>query len=385
MSRNILLISFAAAALGASAATPVNNLIYRTPYLQNPTSDGITVMYQSTCPVTSYVEYTTDTVAAPTRKARQIYGGQEVVHDIEHKVRLQGLTPGVEYFYRVAAREITVNRAYHKEFGDSLYVSPYYSFTLPAENATDFTALIFNDLHCYKPTVDSLAALAASTPHDFIIFNGDCLPEPRDRNDAIAAVHDLADAFGLAQTPAVIVRGNHEIRNAYSSGMPSLFDNPGGGTYGAFNWGDTRFVTLDCGEDKPDDTWVYYGLNDFDAHRADQADFLRREVASRQFRKAARRVLLHHIPLWGNTDEYQPCNDLWMPILRKAPFSIDLAAHTHAYRLYAKGDIGNPFPVMVGGGPSHRDAVMAVLTKAGKTMTLRVFDIDGRLLSTMVL
>lgn len=167
--------------------------------------------------------------------------------------------------------------------------------------------------------------------------------------------------------------------------MPTLFDYPGGLTYGAFNWGDTRFVTLDCGEDKPDSTWVYYGLNDFDRLHQEQADFLKAEIASEPFKNANRHVLIHHIPLWGNTDKYQPCNELWMPIIAEAPFDINLAAHTHRYRLHQKGELGNPFPVMVGGGPRHTSARMAVLTKRGNDMRLKVLDIDGNVVDELTL
>ena len=59
-------------------------------------------------------------------------------------------------------------------------------------------------------------------------------------------------------------------------------------TYGAFNWGDTRFVLLDCGEDKTDDHWVYYGLNDFSGFRDEQTEFLRRELHSKAFRQAGK-------------------------------------------------------------------------------------------------
>lgn len=385
MLKNLFLACFAVTALSASAAAPVSDLIYKTPYLQNPTSTGITIMYQSPVYVTSAVEYTTDTVAGTLTKVRQMYAGQEVVHDAEHKIRLEGLKPGQKYYYRIVAREITKNQSYHKEFGDSVYTSPFYSFTLPSDKTTDFTALIFNDLHCYKPTVDSMAMLAARIPHDLVIFNGDCLPEPDDRKDAISAIHDLVGPFNLANIPVLFIRGNHEIRNAYSSGMPTLFDNPGGKTYGAFNWGDTRFITLDCGEDKPDTTWVYYGLNDFDGLRADQAGFLKKEIDSDEFKNSSRRVLIHHIPLWGNSDKYQPCNDLWMPILKDAPIDINLTAHTHRYMLHPKGELGNPFPVMVGGGPRHRSARMAVLTKKGNDMTLRVVDIDGNTVDEVAL
>ena len=81
--------------------------------------------------------------------------------------------------------------------------------------------------------------------------------------------------------PVFYLRGNHEIRNAYSIQLRELFDYVGDKTYGAFNWGDTRFVMLDCGEDKPDTTWVYYGLNDFSQLRQDQIGFLKEELNSK--------------------------------------------------------------------------------------------------------
>ena len=234
-------------ALGAAAALPADSLLTGHPYLQNPAPDAITVMFTSPegHQITSLVEWTADTVTGPVMSARQLYAGQEVVHSPIHKVRLTGLTPGATYFYRVRAREITVNQAYHKEFGADELVTPYRSFTLPSPSATDFTAVIVNDTHSYQPTVDAMARLTDSIAPDFVIFNGDCQPEPPTLGAAIKALHATATPFGLSSTPAIFIRGNHEIRNSYSSGMPELFDNPGGLTYGAFNWGDTRFVTLD--------------------------------------------------------------------------------------------------------------------------------------------
>ncbi|MEF9950733.1 MAG: endonuclease, partial [Mucinivorans sp.] len=85
------------------------------------------------------------------------------------------------------------------------------------------------------------------------------------------------------------MRGNHEIRNAYSMDLTRLFDYVGGKSYGAMSWGDTRIVMLDCGEDKPDSHWVYYGLNDFDGFRAEQLTFLEKEHRSPAFRAAGKR------------------------------------------------------------------------------------------------
>lgn len=112
------------------------------------------------------------------------------------------------------------------------------------------------------------------------------------------------------------MRGNHEIRNAYSIGLRDHFDYVGDKTYGSFNWGDTRIVMLDCGEDKTDDHWVYYDLNDFSQLRNEQVGFLKKELAAKEFKKAKKRILLHHIPLYGN-DGKNLCAELWTKLLEK--------------------------------------------------------------------
>ena len=348
-----------------------------TPYLQNPTSDGITIMAQTTGRSHCWVEYGTDTLHL--QRARTLIGGQAICHDIEHKVRLNNLKPGERYYYRVCAQEIIEYQAYHKIFGNTSHTS-FHSFVLPSENTKDFTALILNDLHDYTPTIKLFEKLAKDIPHDFTIFNGDCLTEPNDRDHAIKIIDKLTSGFDGASHPIFFVRGNHEIRNAYSAGMPSLLDNPGGKTYGAFNWGDTRFVLLDCGEDKEDDCWVYYGLNDFTQFRKEQVDFLKKELKSKDFKRAKRHILVHHIPIWGNTDKYQPCTELWEPILRKANFDIDFSAHTHDYQFHEAGKLGNPYPVVVGGGYDSKGATMCVLTKKGKQMTVKVLNTQGEII-----
>ena len=239
----------------ASSAQQPASLLYGEPYLQNVGNDGMTVMYQSKAgSLHSWVEIGTDSIH--TTSFRQLARGQEVVHDIEHRVRIDGLRQGATYYYRVCATEILENHSYSKKFGRT-EKTRFYPVTLPADTATCATAIVLNDLHGVGNVVQAMAKLAESIPHDIVIFNGDCLPEPATREDALRMVHSLSDPFHGASTPCIFLRGNHEIRNAYSSGMLSLFEWPGGNTYHAFSWGDTRFVMLDCGEDKPDSTWVY--------------------------------------------------------------------------------------------------------------------------------
>ncbi len=361
-----------------SIPTPVEEIFgSNMPYLQNVTPDGATIMYQTNVLCSSKVEFGTDT--ADLKSARQLVGGQEMVHDIQHKVRLDSLIPGATYFYRVRAREILDNQAYFKRFGREA-VTPFYSFKVPEKNCKDFTALILNDLHGNKVLINAMSRLAADIPHDLIIFNGDCLSEPSSRAAAIADLQSLVHAFDLADNHGLFIRGNHEIRNAYSSGAPSLFDRPDDVTYGAFTLGDIRFVTLDCGEDKPDDTWVYYGLNDFTDLRRQQADFLKKEIKSKNFKKASRHLLIHHIPVWGNTDKYQPCTEMWAPLLAKTGFDADIAGHTHRYNVIKAKAQGNPALTIVGGGPELNAATMTVVEKKGDKLEIRVLDASGSVL-----
>ena len=97
----------------------------------------------------------------------------------------------------------------------------------------------------------------------------------------------------------------------------------------------------------------------------------------RAFKKAGKRVLIHHIPIYGERDEYHPCTELWDPLLQKAPFAVSLNAHTHRFASYKTGEVGNPFPVVVGGGFQPDAATVMVLERHGKTMTLTVYDTQG--------
>ncbi|WP_298064836.1 endonuclease/exonuclease/phosphatase family protein [uncultured Rikenella sp.] len=353
--------------------------ILRTdPYLQNPTGNGVTVTWLTNTPAYSWVEYGTDT--ADLRTARTLVDGQTMAGNELNKIRLEHLVPGQRYYYRIHSREMLYYGGYEKQFGGTA-ASPFYSFTLPAADTENFTAVIFNDLHQYLGTFDKLLQVIRNkgVKYDFAVFNGDCIDDPASRTQAVASLSHYTEGIGAEEIPVFFLRGNHEIRNAYSIGLRELFDYVGGKTYGAFSWGDTRFVLLDCGEDKPDDHWVYYGLNDFGGLRKDQVAFLQTELSSKTFKKAGKKVLVHHIPVYGNTDKYNPCLELWNPLLRKAPFAVALNGHTHRFAYHPAGsEAGNVgYPVVIGGGFKPEDATVMVLERQGRTMTLRVYGTQG--------
>ncbi len=350
--------------------------IFRTqPYLQNPTGDGITVMWQTHAPAYSWVEYGTDSTRLT--RARTLVDGQALAGNQLNKIRLDGLTPGQPYYYRVCSQEVLFYGGYEKIFGGT-QTSPLYRFTLPKASTSDFDLLIFNDLHQKWPTMDSLWEVVRDRKYDFVVFNGDCIDDPATQAQAIGSISYFNDRVGASGVPVFYLRGNHEIRNAYSVYLRELFDYVDNRVYSAFNWGDTRFVLLDCGEDKPDDHPVYYGWNDFTGLRQAQVGFLKQEIASQAFKKASKRILIHHIPIYGpETDRYNPCFDLWQPVLAKAPFDVAINGHTHRYAYLPAHSVKNNFPVVIGGGFQLKGATVMMLSKRGDKATLKVWNARG--------
>ena len=346
------------------------------PYLQNPVDNGITVMWETTVPAYCWVEYGTDTTQL--KRARTIVDGQVVCNNYLHKIRIDGLQPGQKYYYRVCSQEILLYQAYKKVFGNTAQ-SAFSEFTLPATDTDSFTAVVFNDLHQHTQTFRSLCQQIKNVNYDFVVFNGDCVDDPVDHNQATSFISELTEGVCGDRIPTFFMRGNHEIRNAYSIGLRDHYDYVGDRTYGSFNWGDTRIVMLDCGEDKPDDHWVYYGLNDFTQLRNEQVDFLKKELSSKEFKKAGKRVLIHHIPLYGN-DGKNLCANLWTKLLEKAPFNISLNAHTHKYAYHPKGELGNNYPVIIGGGYKMDGATVMILEKKKDELRVKVLNAKGKIL-----
>lgn len=350
--------------------------LFRTkPYLQNPADGGMTVMWETVIPAYSWVEYGTDTTSL--QRTRLLVDGQAEFNESIHKIRLEGLAPGMKYYYRVCSQEILYYGGYHKIWGNTA-VSPFYSFVTPCTDADSFTAVIFNDLHQRKQVFDALFEQVEGVDYDFVVFNGDCIDDPKDHNQATGFIKVLTEAVGGSGIPTIFIRGNHEIRNAYSIGLRKHLDYIGGKTYGAFNWGDTRIVILDCGEDKKDDHREYSGLNDFTSLRWEQVDFIKGELSSKEFKKADKRVLFHHIPIYGMLGG-NLCEPLWRPMLDKAPFDAAFNAHTHSYAFHPAGSSENNYPVFIGGGKSMDNATVMILEKNKGALSVKVLNTKGEI------
>lgn len=355
--------------------TPASQVMRTIPYLQNPGTDEMTVMWLTNVPARSWVEYGTD--PDNLKRARAFLEGEMVANNKINRIHLTDLKPGTKYYYRAVSQEITRYSSYYKEFGDTVRTK-LKSFTTWSDNIKDFRVIVYNDIHSNMAMFNKLHSLVETKPYDLVIFNGDCFDDVEVENDILDRLLTYTPKIKSDEIPSIFIRGNHETRGEYSQHLWDYLGRMGGRSYSSFSLGDTRFVLLDCGEDKPDDHWVYYDMNDFTQHRLDQAEFLKQELKSKAFKKANKRILIHHIPLFGeNLDKYAPCSDLWIPIIEKAPFNVSLNAHTHRFELIEKGKYKNNFPVIIGGGNREPSGTVMVLDKKGSNLRLEVYNSAG--------
>ena len=369
-------------ALTAFYGFSVYGQIWLQPYLQNPATDGITIMWQTNDPSYSYVEYGTDT--DNLKVGRIVEHGIVAANITKYKVRLTGLTPDTKYFYRICTQTVLKYQDGSKELGPE-HRTAFFSFTTLGTTAENFTCIIFTDLHNNTDLCDKLMAQVRSKgiEYDFSIFNGDIFQNPPSEATVFGLISAYNRSVDAANKPAIYLRGNHETRGLYALQFPQYFDWKNGQPYFAFNYGDTRFVFLDNGEDKNDGHIEYSGLVDFDSFRKQQTDWLINELAGEEFTNAFRKILVHHIPLYGYTNDvdpgFFPCFDLWDPIFSTTPFDVDITGHLHGFRFLPKGSAsgGNPFPLVVGGGSTEQDGRVMVLIKKGEVLTIKALDVNG--------
>ncbi len=352
------------------------------PYLQNPCIDGITIMWRTSELSYSWVEYGEDTNTLEV--ARTVKNGIVVANVTAHKVKIEGLLPNTKYYYRICSRKVLKYQAYSKELGPEVK-SSFFSFTTLSQSPEDFTCLIFNDLHDNLMLFDKLIRQVHlhKIKFDFSIFNGDIFNDPESESKILNSLSHYNEGVDASNRLAIYLRGNHEIRGPYALEFPVFFEWEKDKNYFSFSYGDTRFVFLDNGEDKNDNHVEYSGLVDFDKFRNEQTEWLKKEIDSSEFKGAFRRILVHHIPIYGwksSVDPgFIPCYNLWDPIFKTALFDIDITGHLHKFNFHTKNKVGNPFPLVVGGGNAESNGRVMVLIKKGDALTLKSLDSEGNM------
>lgn len=161
------------------------------------------------------------------------------------------------------------------------------------------------------------------------------------------------------EKPFFYVRGNHETRGHYARHLKKYLDLPNDKYYYASTIGDVRFIVIDGGEDKADTSRHYYGLADFDTYRLEQLQWLKKEVDSEDFKKASFRIIITHMPIIKNKNNWYGMEFLakhYGPILQNAGIDIMISGHLHRNNWLSAEQSGFDYPVIIS---SHNHYVEA--------------------------
>jgi len=353
------------------------------PYLQNPTTDAVSILWNTTLPAYGWVEYGLS--EALGLKQDWVIDGLRNANTTAHRVRLIGLEAGKPYYYRVGYTPVESFGGYKVVFGEPCY-TPIRQFKLPPADQAQVTCCFLNDIHNNYPLYARLSAQVRTIAPDAVFFNGDCFANPPRQDSVLKALSIYNDGCDAASRPAFFLRGNHETRDAYARQLKQHFEYPEGEYYFAWSLGPVRFIMLDCGEDKDDSDAAYSGMTDFTGYREAQARWLREELKSAAFQQATYHILVHHIPLYTtNTNRPTLARPLWEPVLKDAPIDLAISGHTHKNNLVDTNAMGNPYPLLIGGGPSIESATLIVLQADAQSCRVSMRDVDGKELKAITI
>ena len=323
------------------------------PYLQNPGPSSVTVMWVTGPNAAGWIEYGRDGTT-PT-KVLPVRDGLIEANTRVHRVTLTGLDPDTSYTYRIVTRPIASFGPYKVDYGD-IARSDAHTFRTLGQARQSFSFLVLNDLHEDVETMRAHITRAAGAPYDLVFFNGDSLSHLESEDQVLGRCLKPASELFASRVPLLLVRGNHETRGAFARELGRYLELPDGRFYYSFDHGPVHFIVMDTGEDKEDGHWAYSGLTGFDAYRQEEAAWLAREVASPAFQQARFRVLVAHMPFFGNdrtrVEGHGPADvrQRWGSILNGAGLDLHIAGHTHRVDWVEPAAGANTFPVAVGGG-----------------------------------
>lgn len=370
--------------------TPVT--IVAGPYLQRPGQTEITVMWITDRPAAAWVEYGTgeeprgeSPLPSGTIRAVTVNDGLVEAGGRIHRIRLTGLEPDTTYWYRIVSREIENYGPYKVDYGRPVHGTPARFRTLSnAPKAISFVVL--NDLHEDVDVMKTHLDRAMAAPPDLVFFNGDSLSHIESDEQILDRLLTPASRLLEGRVPLLLVRGNHETRGRNARRLPDHLALPDGRYYYSLVHGPVHFIVLDCGEDKEDTHWAYSGLTAFGDYRRRQAEWLREEVRTEAFLNARFRVLVAHMPFFGNertnVSGHGPteCRENWGDILNEAGLDLHIAGHTHRSNWVPPATGANTFPVLVGGSSARGANTMIRVHVSGDRMDLTVTEDDGEVI-----
>ncbi len=349
------------------------------PYLQYGTQTSMTIMWQTNRPASSTVRF-----GETAETLREQVGDPAATI---HEVRLSGLEPGTQYFYRVESIDPQEGRI----------SSPVRTFQTAGDDATPFAFAIISDTQGNPKVSGAMATMAWQQRPNFLIHPGDLV-------DTGTVAHHWTDHFFssmdvlISRVPFYPVLGNHERDARFYYDYMSLPDPE---YYYRFTYGNAAFFMIDSNRD------VSPG--------SEQFRWLEKNLSACQ--KTWKFVCYHHPAYSSDENDF---GDLWktnkstrgdLRVRQLTPlydrYGVDIVwnGHIHSYertwplkenRAVNRG--GTIYMITGGGGGSletpgpirpwfqnnvKRGHHYCMAFVNGKTLEFKAFDLEGRLFDYM--
>jgi len=346
------------------------------PYLVAPSETGMTVVWRTDTPCHSKVIFgrtgeELGSVAEPNEHGLVPVG-------ILHAIRLENLSPGQTYSYKVISTRVVKLKAYWSEKGLSIE-SPVYSFRSPnRQNPTVSFSFITDTQHEDVTRLKAHLDLVQWEKTDFLVHGGDALSWVENEEQLFEKWLGPISTRLASSRPLVFARGNHDMRGAYARSLYDYVPTPTGRYYYTVDAGPLHLLVLDTGEDKTDGKNVYAGLNRFDSYREEEFAWLETHAAtSKRLAKAPFRIIVMHGPFWGWVNDQK---DKWTELANRAGVDLVIAGHHHRLSRVNPGEKGNDYTILVVG----QDQV-ATVEATTTALSVAVTDKDGTEADSFVL
>jgi predicted phosphodiesterase len=350
-------------------------VITEGPYMVATGETTTTIVWLTDTPSHARVLYGPDTdrslVAEPQVDGLVPVGTHHVVH-------LRGLSPGTTYGYEAVATRVVKLKAYWPDKGLDVRSGPHQFTTLDRERPSVSFSVV-TDTHEDTGLIGQLNQAIDWETTEFLVHAGDAFHSIDDEEHVFSAwLRPTLAGLGHGKS-LILARGNHEMRGPFARSLFEYVPTPEGRFFYARDAGPVHLMVLDTGEDKPDDTNVYAGLNRMAPYRAAELEWFREHVnATPRVAEAPFRVILMHQPGWGWLADGP---DEWVETAEAAGVDLVIAGHRHRSSHTPPGPDGAPpyHLLVVGQGQVAR------VTATRDRLDVEVTDLEGAVVHTLAI
>ena len=256
-----------------------------------------------------------------------------------HSVLLNDLKPGTTYSVRVVSTAVVKMQGYWPEKGVSVQSEPLF-FTTWDTQLQSATFVSVSDTHEDPVRISDLMKLVDWTTTDFLVQTGDAFNDGPRESIVSKWLQPLLGGMTPLR-PFIYARGNHDTRGTIARELYDYLPTREGRFYFTRDVGPMHLLVVDNGEDKPDRTNVYAGLNDMTAYRNEELAWFKEHMRNNaRAAQAPFRVVVMHQPNWAPMIESEQ-REAWNDWANAAKVDLVVAGHTHRFAHRKPGQSGN--------------------------------------------